>query len=98
MATKVERFQSDAGGLFETEFDALRDDLKAKVCKIVENEPLAKKLADALSEDFPSFYYLIARMEQVLPTGIGAPGLPPPPAPIDTLPQMKAYYFEDLPL
>lgn len=46
MAKQVQKFQSDAGGLFDTECAALKDDLRHQIMQVTKNEKIANDLAD----------------------------------------------------
>lgn len=65
MATKVEKFQSDSGALFDSEYEALQDDLRFYLAKAAENEAIATKMAKAIIGDMDSFIALIKAIEGV---------------------------------
>lgn len=56
MAKPVQMFKSDGGGLFESEFEALKDDLRSNIYEIVGNEKAAKDIADAIASQLDPIY------------------------------------------
>jgi hypothetical protein len=67
MARQVNKYESDAGGLFDTEYDAIKDDLRAYFAKATENEAITRKLIEQISADMPGFYHLIKGLEDARP-------------------------------
>jgi len=81
-------FISDAGNHFETEFDALRDDLRNALNVAIGNPPMAKQATDAIVADLTGFAGMLGHMASLAPpavaeashnvTSIETDGLPVP--------------------
>lgn len=59
----VQMYRSQSGNIFETEFEEHRDDLRAMIAEMVENDAIAKKLTDKLTNGaFASFHAVVTAM------------------------------------
>lgn len=56
MAKQVQKYQSDAGGLFDSKLEALKDDLRHHINSVIGNEKAAKDVADYIAGNLAPVY------------------------------------------
>lgn len=56
MAKQVQKYQSDAGGLFDSKLEALKDDLRHHINSVIGNEKAAKDVADYIASNLAPVY------------------------------------------
>lgn len=64
---EVKQFKSDSGVTFDNACDALKDDVRHWLIDAAGNDPIAKQVAQRISDDIETFAPMIAQLYECCP-------------------------------